>query len=82
MSNHPKATTRGRTYDNPVPGGYTGQHAAFKDDIRFWQQKASNPRQAKAAKPIGDPIMVAIRVQMGRIPPGRRKIAMVGVRID
>jgi hypothetical protein len=83
--NRPKAKTHGSTYDNPVPGGYTAHHAAFNHDIEFWQQKASNPRVAKAAtsttsKPIQD--RVAIKVLMGRILPGQKKITMIGVRID
>jgi hypothetical protein len=75
--NHPKARTRGRTYDNPIPGGYTAHHAAFKDDIEFWRQKASNPKQAKAIEDL-----VAIKVHMGRVPPGQKKIVIIWVSID
>ena len=71
---HPKSKSIGRTYNNPVPGGYTAEHTNFDKQGDFWRKTASAPRQAK---PIQD--RVAIRVQMGTVQQGKKKISMIGV---
>ena len=67
----------GHTYNNPVPGGYTANHAEFMNDKNIWQQKASTPRQAK---PIGE--RIAVRVVIGIIHQGTKKVSPIGVSIN
>jgi hypothetical protein len=75
--NHQIVRIGGRTYNDPIPGGYTTDHAHFNSQRSFWKQKAFAPPVASKAPSIKGEI--AVRVQMGTLLDGQKNITIIGV---
>jgi hypothetical protein len=67
----------GRTYNDPIPGRYTTDHALFGNQNSLWKGKAFSPPAASKASSIKGEI--AVRVQMGTLLDGHINITMIGV---
>lgn len=81
--NYPNIQASGRTYENALPGGYTANHAYFKNDNDFWHGKASTSGNGKVPPRKATIIrgQISVRVSMGTILPGGRNITTIGVSI-
>lgn len=69
LGNPPNIRIQGRTYNSPVAGGYTDNHAQFHEQNEVWARKASASGNTKH--------VIAVKAFIGVMKPGKTNVTII-----